>query len=291
MNIAIVCCFLDEEALLPRLLASLAGQSRRPDHLLLVDDGSTDRSAELAEAFAAEHGWASAVRRPQRPAETDRLSTAAELVAFQWGVEQLPGEWEVVVKLDGDLELAPRHIEAVEGALVADPTLGVAGAYLSVVEPDGSLRREEHPVEHVRGPNKFYRRACFEQISPLPPILGWDTIDELRARHAGWRTSSIEVPGGDSLHLRPTGSHGGRLRALRRWGECAWGFGRAPRHVLPLSLRYFGERPYVIGCVNFVWGYAAAAARRRPRAEPEVRDQRRREDGARIRRALRRGRG
>ena len=50
---------------------------------------------------------------------------------------------------------------------------------------------------HVHGATKFFRRACWEQISPVPPILGWDTIDESTARMRGWRTQSFAMPDGD----------------------------------------------------------------------------------------------
>jgi len=63
MILAVVCCFLDEERYLRRCLRCLAAQAEPPDELLLVDDGSSDGSAELAEEFAAAHAWASALRR------------------------------------------------------------------------------------------------------------------------------------------------------------------------------------------------------------------------------------
>src|SRR5690348_8303818 len=79
-----VVCFLDEEGYLPELLASLAAQTRHPDELLLVDDGSSDASAQIAAEFAQAHPWARVLERPPRPAARDRLATAAELQAFQW---------------------------------------------------------------------------------------------------------------------------------------------------------------------------------------------------------------
>ena len=85
---------------MPVFLESLAAQTRPPDRLLLVDDGSTDGSHEPAAEFAAEHEWAQLLRRPPRPTERDRLATAKELVAFQWGVTQLDVDWDVVGKVD-----------------------------------------------------------------------------------------------------------------------------------------------------------------------------------------------
>lgn len=282
LALALVVPFLNEREHLPVFLKSIDAQSRRPDQLVLVDDGSSDGSYELARAFAQLRPYAVALRRPPRPPEADRLASAAELRAFQWGLEQVEIEYDIVAKLDADLELSPLHLAVIEAHFKRDPDLGVAGGYLSIRLPDGALVRERHPADHVRGPNKFYRRECLAQISPLPAHLGWDTIDEVKARMRGWRTTSVEIPGADSVHLRPTGMHDGRLRAYWRWGECAYGFGSHPLHIVAGTVTRFRERPYVASGAAYMLGWAAAHLRGRPRAGPEVRSFRRREELRRI---------
>jgi biofilm PGA synthesis N-glycosyltransferase PgaC len=289
MIVAVVSCFLDEEAYLRRSLASLAAQTEPPDQLLLVDDGSTDGSGELAEEFAAGHDWARAVRRPPRPRERDRLADAAEIRAFSWAVERLEPGWDAVGKLDADMELTPRVLESVRRELAADPRLGMTGPLIAEPGPDGVPARKPCGPEHVEGSTKFYRRECFEQIAPLPPFLGWDTIDESRARLRGWATRSFETPGGDPLHMRPMGAHDGRLRAFRRWGLCAYAYGAHPAHVVAYGARLARERPYVAGGVSYLAGWVGAAARGAPRAEPELREFVRRDQWRRMTRRLRSG--
>jgi poly-beta-1,6-N-acetyl-D-glucosamine synthase len=273
MTLAVIACFLDEEEHLGRFLRSMAAQSRPPERLVLVDDGSRDRSSEIAARFADEHPYAVAVRRPRRPLERDRLAAAPELRAFQWAVAEQIGEerFDVVAKLDADLDLAPRLLETVERAFLDDPRLGLTGAFLWSPGPDGAVRRDPKPEYHVRGATKFYRAACLREISPLPAILGWDTIDEVHARKLGWRTRSLDAPGAPTLHLRPTGAHDGLVRGFRRWGECAWAYGAHPLHVLAVGTVCMRRRPYVLGGLNYLAGWALAGARRRPRARPDVR--------------------
>lgn len=286
MQLLAIAAFLNEERNLPRFLASLAAQTRRPDELLLVDDGSRDRSADLADAFCQEHPWARVLRRPRRPPERDRLASAPELRAFQWASAHSELAWDVIAKLDADIEFTPETFATVLSALEEDTGLGMAGAYLSAEGPDGTRRRERSPADHVRGPTKFYRRACYEDISPLPAHLGWDTIDEVRARMDGWRTASVEVPGGDPLHMRPVGSHDGVLRGWRRWGTCAWGYGEHPLHVLAVAAQRAGDHPPVLGSLSYVTGWTAAALRRAPRADPEVRAYVHRDQLRRLRRRV-----
>jgi hypothetical protein len=188
--------------------------------------------------------------------------------------------------MDGDLELSPRTLLELERRFAADPRLGIAGAVLTSVDAEGVPVRHRSPDAHVDGATKFYRRACFEEISPVPPILGWDTIDEACARMHGWRTRSFPVSGG-VLHLRPMGTHDGLPRAFRRWGACAWAYGEPPAVVLLMALQRAADPPAVLGAANYLVGWAAAALRRAPRAKPEVRAFVRADQLGRLRRRLR----
>ena len=286
LRIAVVVSFLNEAEYLPRLLASVADQTEPPEQLLLVDDGSQDRSPDIAQQFAAANAYARALRRTVREAEGDRLVDAPELRAFSWGVDQLEDSWDIVSKLDGDLELPPTLLAEVRQAFGDDPKLGITGSYLSILGPGETRKREYNPPYHVRGPNKFYRRECYRQITPLPTFLGWDTVDDLRARRLGWSTRSFLPTSGEALHLRPTGAHDGRLRAFRRWGRCAWGYGAHPLWVLLGAMRRVKSPPYGLGGINYLLGWCTAAVRRYPRAEPSLLEHCRHEDLLRIRRAL-----
>lgn len=287
MKLTVVVSFRDEARYLPRLLGSIERQTHLPDRLVLVDDGSTDSSGQLAIRFAHSHQYAVALSRPPRPPEADRLAGAAELRSFEWGVAQLDEHFDVLAKLDADLELSPVHFERILDELDADPGLGLAGACLSDVLADGSAVRQPAPRRHVRGATKFYRRECYEQIQPIPTHLGWDMIDEVKARQAGWRTESFELEGGDTLHLRPTGQHDGRLRAYKRWGECAWGYGAHPAFALLGAVRRAGWRPYVVGGALYGIGYWGAAIKRVPRADPDVRSFVRQEETRQVLAVLR----
>ncbi|WP_173025676.1 glycosyltransferase family 2 protein [Acidovorax sp. SRB_14] len=56
--VTVVLATYNGEFFLPEQLESLAAQSRRPDRLVLRDDGSTDRSVELVQAWADRNGVA-----------------------------------------------------------------------------------------------------------------------------------------------------------------------------------------------------------------------------------------
>jgi biofilm PGA synthesis N-glycosyltransferase PgaC len=289
LQMTVVVPFLNEEDHLPILLDSVAAQERAPDLLLLVDDGSDDRSAAIARRFAGEHRYARLLQRPRRHRDRDRMARAHEWRAFTWGLARAADPWDVAAKLDADLHLAPALLAEMERRFLAETRLGIAGAYLFQPGSDGRLVRQRCAPGHVEGPNRFYRRECLAAISPVPPIIGWDTIDEVRARMCGWETRSFEVRGGEVVHLRRVGSYDGILRGYRRAGWAAYAYGADPRYLVASADARLRDRPLVACGAAYLGGYAAAALRGEPRAEPEVRARLRREQRVRLS-ALARGR-
>ena len=147
-----------------------------------MDDGSSDDSPSLATSFAAANRWARVLHRALRAPERDRLVGAGELHAFQWAADELSEDWDVIAKLDADITFNPVLVETIEQSFLADAALGIAGGYLSVMGADNVIVRERCSAHHVRGATKFYRRACYEAISPVPRISAGTT--STRSPHA-----------------------------------------------------------------------------------------------------------
>ena len=70
MKYVLITAARNEEAFIRLTLASVAAQTQLPERWIITDDGSTDCTAEIVEAFARPHPWItlvreSRVRRPQ----------------------------------------------------------------------------------------------------------------------------------------------------------------------------------------------------------------------------------
>lgn len=264
---------------LERVAGAVAGQSQPPALWLLVDDHSTDGTSELVGRLAEEIPFAKAVMaRESRPLldPRDRLASAAAPRTFNFGLEQV--DWRGfthIAKLDGDMELPPDYFERLLAKFSADERLGLAGGTWRQIER-GRWRVERGPTEHhVSGALKCYSRDCFEAIDGLAERLAWDTIDETRARMAGFRTRTFEEL--VAVHHRPWGSADGTLRGRARYGTAAY-IAHYPAYWVALrSLKFATARPIGISALAFLYGYARAAARRTPRVE-----------GSDFRRAIRR---
>ncbi len=279
----------NEAAHLERVARALAAQSRQPDRWLLVDDGSTDGTFELAERLAAEIPFMEVMQAPAAPPladPRDRLASAAAPRTFNAGLESL--DWRAythISKLDGDIELPPEYWQRILAAFAAEPGLGMAGGMRKELIR-GRWRTEQVPTEHhVIGAIKCYSRECFEAIGGVQERLAWDTIDETLARMNGYRTRTF--PELVAIHHRPWASADGTLRGRARYGAAAY-IARYPAYWVALrSLKMAAERPEGVSGLAFLYGYARASLRGTPRVEDEsYRLAVRRETRDRLRAAL-----
>lgn len=263
---------------------SMAAQTRPPDTWLLVDDHSEDGTLELARRLADELPFIAVVEAPDFPLADprDRLASAAAPRTFNAGLATV--DWHAythIAKFDGDMELPPEYLERILAEFVADPRLGMAGGLRKELVRD-KWRLETVPTEHhVNGALKLYSRQCFEAIDGLQEQLGWDTIDETRARMHGYRTRTFTDL--VTIHHRPWASADGTLRGRARYGAAAYIL-RYPTYWVALrSLKIATARPEGISGAAFFYGYLRAAVRRTPRVEdPEFKRAVRRETRGRV---------
>jgi biofilm PGA synthesis N-glycosyltransferase PgaC len=284
----------NEAAHVERVASGLLAQTRKPEHWLVVDDGSDDETPEILRRLAAEIDFMHVVSTPPgfTAVATDRLAVAAAPRAFNYGLHTLdPRDLSLFThlgKLDGDIELRPDYFAAILAEFDRNPQLGIAGG--SVLESHGGAWEPTASArEHVRGALKLYTRECFASIGGVWERLGWDGVDEVMARMHGFETRSFDHA--EALHHRHTGSADGRLRGHVRWGEAHW----ILHHGVPWTLMRAGKvarvKPRGASAAAYLYGYARAAARRVPRVEVDgyrefVRAEQHRRIAGRLRRPI-----
>lgn len=281
---AVITPVRDEVRNLPRTAASMLAQTEPPARWLIVDDGSTDGTRELAESLAAEHDWISVISAGPRSGTRARGGPIVR--AFERGLATFARRPEVVVKMDADLELPPDCYERLMDTFASDPRAGVAGA-LVMNEIRGTLKGDVRP-EFVHGALKAYRTACLEDFGGLRASMGWDGIDEYAARARGWRVRVLE----DVVVI-----HFGRRGAKQPWHKARFEEGVANHYMgyLPSFLalrvvyRMAVEAPPVLGGLAIGAGFVHSRLTRLPRVDdPLAIAQLRSEQRARIRSLVRR---
>jgi poly-beta-1,6-N-acetyl-D-glucosamine synthase len=253
----------NEASLMRQTLDSVLAQSVQPEEWIIVDDGSSDNTAEILAEYTARHAWIKVITRPDR----GRRAVGPGVVdAFYSGYAALTStDYDFLCKLDMDLRLPPRYFAILIERMHANPLLATCSgkAYL---EEDGRLVYERHGDDTSLGMTKFYRRACFEQIGGFVREVMWDGIDCHQCRRHGWIACSWNDPELRFVHLRQMGSsqqsvYVGRMR--HGYGQYFMGTGFL--YMAASALGRLNQKPYVLGSLAMLWGWLKSAAQRKPR--------------------------
>lgn len=264
LTYAVVTPARDEEANLPRVAAALLAQTVTPEAWVIVDNGSSDATADIVRGLAAEHAWIHPLQAPPG----DRYDRSSPLKrAFHVGVEALAGRGDVVVKLDADTSFEPGFFAGLLAAFETDPQLGMASGTL-FERRGGEWTEVVLLADHCWGPTRAYRRTCLAAVLPLDDGGGFASIDETKAHLAGFATRAL--PDLPFRHHRPEGSgEGSPWRSWAAQGEAAHYTGYRFSYLLARCVYRMRAEPVAIALLA---GYFGAVLHRRPRyRDPEVR--------------------
>lgn len=237
---------------LGKTISSVISQSLPPLEWIIVDDGSSDSTPQLALAAAAANPWIRLVRRSDRGF---RKSGSGVMDAFSDGLREVRiTSWDFLAKLDGDLSFGPDTFAEISRAFSANPRLGICGGDV-YFEKNGQavIESQSDPAFHVRGATKFYRRACWDQMEGLIPVTGWDTLDEVKANMLGWATR--RTPKARFLHLRPTGAADGGWKNAVKNGRGSYIAGFHPLFLLGKCAKRMTARPVLIQSLGLFTGF------------------------------------
>src|SRR5579864_600411 len=273
MRYAAVTPARNESANLRRLGECLVAQRLLPDLWVVVDDGSSDDSKDVVSALAAEHPWIVLIDSPGPSARSGPLHDGRvrgrDVIAFNAGLERVReqlGSTDVVLKLDADVSFEADFFVRLLAEFGHDDELGITGATCYELE-DGEWVPKHVTGGHVRGATRAYRWSCLPDVMPLEEQLGWDGIDEVKARLAGWSTRSI--PDLPFYHHRPVGARDGARRSWESQGMAAYFIGYRPSYLVLRSLFQSRRDPRALA---MILGYLREARSNAPRcADAQVR--------------------
>ncbi len=257
----------NEESYIGHTLQSVVAQTHLPLRWLIVNDGSTDRTEALILEQAARHPFIELLKA-QADAVRNFGSKAKAIQAGYERVKELPATYVGI--LDADVSFEPDYYKQVMARMEQDPALGIGGGVLLDCVRPGRYEEQITAREwSVSGPIQLFRKACWDAIGGYLPIRGGiDATAEVMARMKGWKVQAF--PELKVLHHRTTGTEGQSLaKVFFRRGVDDWQLGYAPLFFLGHALRRGRERPWLVGSLLMLAGFAWAALRGGPRKVPD----------------------
>jgi glycosyltransferase involved in cell wall biosynthesis len=249
MNYYIVIPSHNEAHYIAQTLQSLVEQTVLPTKVVVVNDNSTDTTAEIILDFAQKHPWISLVNKIS---DAVHLPGSKVIQAFQKGLETLDEDYDLIVKADADLIFPPHYFETIIAHFKSDATIGMAGGFAYIEKKGDWILENLTDKDHIRGAFKAYRKATFKQIQGLRPAMGWDTVDELLCQFYNWKVvtdKNLHVK-----HLKPTGANYNQTARYKQ-GEAFYtlGYGFWITAIASLKLAIRKGKPFLF--IDYLVGF------------------------------------
>lgn len=258
MNYYIVIPAHNEESFISLTLQSLVNQTVLPKKVVIVNDNSSDETANIVLKFAKEFPFIDLI---EKTSALIHLPGSKVIQAFQTGFESLDDNYDFIVKADADLIFPLNYFETIIKHFKSDDRIGMAGGFCYIEKNDDWVLENLTDKDHIRGALKAYRKATFKQIGGLKPAMGWDTVDELLCKFYHWKVVTDE-----SLHvkhLKPTGANYNKTARYKQ-GEAFYtlGYGFIITSIASAKLAMMKKKPLLF--VDYLKGFWKAKSDKKP---------------------------
>lgn len=251
---ALVTAAKDEAELIGEVIERVVAQTRRPALWVIVDDGSTDRTADIVREHAAHHPWI----RLLSSGERDGRNFGSQYKAIQGGYASIRHlAFDCLAVQDADQAPGqPDYYERALRFLEETPDAGmVSGLVYERPHPQGAWEYRRSNSDDSTAGSAIFRRECFDTMGGYTPLTlgGSDWLAQIKVKMAGWRVCTL--PDLRLLHYRPSSSAGGVLRGRFREGLMDASFGSHPVFQVLKCARRLPSKPFVVGAVLRFSGY------------------------------------
>ena len=239
----------NEEAFMALTLQSLVEQTLLPSKIVVVNDNSTDSTAEIVTSFSEKFPFITLVNKKS---DAIHLPGSKVIQAFQEGEKHIDDNYDIIVKVDADLIFPNNYFETIIKHFQSDSKIGMAGGFCYITKNDDWILENLTDKDHIRGALKAYRKETYKQIGGLKPAMGWDTVDELLCKFYNWKVVTDE-----SLHvkhLKPTGASYNKAARYKQ-GEAFYslGYGFFITAIASLKLASRKGKPFLF--IDYIMGF------------------------------------
>lgn len=258
MNYYVVIPAHNEASLITLTLDSLISQTLLPKKVVIVNDNSTDNTAEIVLAYAKDYPFIALVNKES---SAIHLPGSKVIQAFNAGLASLDDEYDIMMKADADLIFPNNYFETIVKHFKSNETIGMVGGFCYIEKNGEWILENLTDKDHIRGALKAYRKETFKQIGGLKAQMGWDTVDELLCKFYNWKVitdASLHVK-----HLKPTGANYNKTARYKQ-GEAFYtlGYGFLITAIASAKLAMMKKKPLLF--MDYIRGFWKAKAAKTP---------------------------
>jgi glycosyltransferase involved in cell wall biosynthesis len=221
MKISVIMAVFNEEKFLNKSLTALMNQTLKPSQIIVVDDGSTDKSPEIISKYNV-----AVLRLPvKKESSIERYPHVLSV-----GSKKLQENFDYVGIIDADTILEQEYYEKLTQQMTKVPAIGIASGDLVGQASTGPIFGM---IPYAYGANRLYTRKCWLKLNNgkiMKPIPQIDFYHNVYAEMLGFKTQRFNDV--KSWHLRPT-----RMGDAFTKGYHAYEFGYYWHYLLLRAIR------------------------------------------------------
>ena len=155
--------------------------------VIIVDDGSTDNTYQIAKSFEREYTFIKVVRNPYKNIYDSSLGlTRAIRIGLNFAEKKLQWKWNLFMQLDADTVLETNYLTKILGVMnnLSNKKIGIIGG-ISVNERTSRI--------HIRNTGWLVKRDVWESCNRYTLLPSPDTMLQLCALKEGWKIATVKT--------------------------------------------------------------------------------------------------
>ena len=232
----------NEESFIRQTIEAVIELDPPPEVYLVVDDNSTDKTAEIL----SEYDEIEILRLNNPRHETRGVNLAWALNSGVKRVTELVHDWDFLLKIDADSVLPKDYFNKLFEKFIENPRLGISS---------GTPFDEMVWKGRASDGAKIYRRECWDDIEHFTPGNAFDTLALIQAKQHGWVVESFP-------ELKYTQLRTWRRGNINRWvlsGRSRYFLGFPVWHTFLIALIYSTDQPWIIGGFSMFFAHVLTA--------------------------------
>lgn len=252
----------NEQKHIEKTLLSVVNQKQKPEMWVIVNDGSTDNTSKIVEAFKGKYEFIELVEYEGN----ERRNFGGQLRAFKHGMEKLRVEnYHYIGNLDADVSFNENYYKILITRMSENNQLGLTSGYIYEMSGKEFIRRKYSSENSIPGAVRLFKKKCFEDVGGYLelPYGGADWVAEVTARMKGWQVKCY--PDLKVFHHRRTASAEGMIYGGYIRGKMDYSVGSHPIFEMMKCVNRINSKPFFWGAAARLFGYFLSAIYREER--------------------------